>query len=253
MSLAGKTVLITGSSRGIGRAIALRCAEDGANVVITGKTSEPHPRLLAIQLDVRFEDQVQAAVDKVVSSFGGIDVLVNNAGAIMLTPTEATPMKRYDLMHSVNARAVFLCSQKCLPHLRKADNPHILNLSPPLNLNPKWLANHLAYTTSKYGMTLATIGLAAEFQGAGIAVNSLWPRTAIATAAVEMLGGEELMKASRTTEIMADAAYAILTTPSQELTGEALVDEDFLRTKGVDDFEKYRISDGELLPDFFLD
>ncbi len=271
MTLAGKTILITGSSRGIGRAIALRCAADGAQVVITGKTSVPHPRLqgtihtvaeevegqggkaLAIQVDVRYEDQVQAMVDQVVATFGGIDALVNNAGAISLTPTEQTTMKRFDLMHGVNARGVFLCSQKCVPHLRKALNPHILNLSPPLNLNPKWLAMHCAYTLSKYGMTLCTIGMAAEFKEEGIAVNSLWPRTAIATAAVEMLGGEMLMQASRTPEIMADAAYGILCSPSRELTGEALIDEDFLRSRGMNDFEKYRMSDAELLPDFFLD
>ncbi|RYE94368.1 MAG: NAD(P)-dependent oxidoreductase, partial [Myxococcales bacterium] len=257
-NLKGKTLFITGASRGIGKAIALRAARDGANVIIAAKTSDPNPKLpgtihsaaeeiiaaggqaLPLQVDIRHEDQVAAAVAQGVERFGGIDILVNNASAISLTGALETPMKRYDLMHQINARGTFACSQACLPHLLKAANPHILTLSPPLNLEPRWFGPHVAYSMAKYGMSLCTLGLAEEFRSAGVAVNSLWPRTVIATAAVQnLLGGDEVMRQSRTPEILADAAYLIFTTPSRELTGRFLVDDDFLRERGVTDFDQY--------------
>ncbi len=271
--LAGKTVFVTGASRGIGEAIAVRCARDGANVVLVAKTKEPHPKLpgtiytaaekveaaggkaLPVVADVRFEEQVQAAVDAAVRTFGGIDVLVNNASAISLTGTLHTTMKKFDLMHQVNVRATFMCSKLCIPHLLEADNPHILNLSPPLSMKPKWFANHVAYTMSKYGMSMCVLGMAAEFADQGLAVNALWPKTAIATAAVRnLLGGEATIRRCRTPEIMADAAYAILTRDAKTTTGNFFVDEDVLREAGVTDFEKYAVDPSQdLLPDFFLD
>lgn len=271
--LSGKTLFITGGSRGIGKAIALRAARDGANVVIAAKTAEPHPKLpgtiysaaeeieaaggkaLPLVVDVRDEDVVGAAVDKAVETFGGIDVLVNNASAIMLTGTLQTPMKRFDLMHQVNVRGTFLCSQKCLPHLKKAANPHILTLSPPLNMNPRWFANHVAYTMAKYGMSMCVLGMAEEFKRAGVAVNALWPRTTIATAAVKnLLGGDAMINASRTPEIMADAAWQILTADSRETTGNFFIDEEVLSAAGVEDFEQYAVVPGtKLVVDLFLD
>jgi citronellol/citronellal dehydrogenase len=270
--LAGKTLLITGASRGIGLAIGLRAARDGANVVIAAKTAEPHPKLpgtihtaaaeiekagghaLACVVDVRSEEQILAAVEKAVSVFGGIDILVNNASAISLTGTLATPMKRYDLMHQINTRGTFACSQACLPHLMKAKNPHILNLSPPLDFQEKWFAPHVAYTMAKFGMSLCVLGMAGEFRSAGVAVNALWPRTVIATAAVQnLLGGDATVRGSRSPEIMADAAHAILTRPSRECTGNFFVDDDVLRSTGVTDLSKYQTVPGaDLIPDFFV-
>ncbi len=271
-SLQGKTLFITGASRGIGLAIALRAAKDGANIVIAAKTTDPHPKLpgtiysaaaeveaaggkaLPLVVDVREEAQVEAAIQKAVEIFGGIDVLINNASAIHLTGTEHTPMKRYDLMHQINTRGTFLCSQKALPHLRQSSNGHILNISPPLNMETRWFAPHVAYTMAKFGMSMCVLGMAGELKDQGVAVNALWPRTVIATAAVQnLLGGEMTMRASRKPDIMADAAHAILTTPSAELTGQFLVDEDFLRTRGVVDFDGYAMTPGaELLPDYFI-
>lgn len=270
-SLSNKTLFITGASRGIGKAIALRAAQDGANVVIASKTAEPHPKLpgtiytaaeeieaaggkaLPVVVDVRFEEQVRAAVDQAVKTFGGIDVLVNNASAISLTSTLATPMKRYDLMHTVNGRGTYLCSQACLPHLLKADNPHVLTLSPPLSMKAKWFRNHVAYTMAKYVMSMCVLGMAAEFEGK-VAFNALWPRTTIATAAIAMIGGEPMMKRSRTPEIMADAAHAILCRPHADCTGNFFVDDDVLKEEGVTDFGKYAVDPSqELAPDFFLD
>ena len=271
-TLAGKTLFITGSSRGIGREIALRAARDGANVVITGKTAEPHPKLagtihtvaaeaekaggkaLALQLDVRDEEAIGLAVKRAVDAFGGIDILVNNASAISLTPTEATPAKRFDLMMSVNVRATFLCSQACIPYLRKAANPHILTLSPPLAMSPKWFKGHVAYTISKYGMSMCTLGMAEELKAAGIAVNSLWPRTTIATAAVEVHFPEAILKASRHATIMADAAHAILTSEARGNTGNFYIDEEVLRRRGEKDFGRYAVSPGTpLFVDLFVD
>ncbi|MCA9683378.1 MAG: NAD(P)-dependent oxidoreductase [Myxococcales bacterium] len=272
-TLAGKTLFITGASRGIGKAIALRAARDGANIVIAAKTAEPHPKLegtvytaakeieeaggkaLPLIVDIRFEDQVADAVAKTVETFGGIDVLINNASAIMLTGTLHTPMKRYDLMNQVNARGTFSCSQACLPQLLKAENPHILNISPPLNMNPRWFKDHVAYTMSKYGMSMCVLGMAAEFERKGVAVNALWPRTAIATAAVNnILGGEEMMRRSRKPEIMADAAHAILTRPARECTGNFFIDDEVLREAGVEDLDQYAVEPGQdLIIDFFLD
>jgi citronellol/citronellal dehydrogenase len=265
-------VFITGGSRGIGRAIALRCARDGAKVAIAAKTAEPHPKLegtihtvakeiedaggqaLPIQLDARDEDQVEAAISKTVESFGGLDILVNNASAISLTPTLETSMKKFDLMFSVNVRATFATSRAAIPHLAKGTNPHILTLSPPLNLNPKWFKNHVAYTMSKYGMSMCTLGMAEELKRDGIAVNSLWPKTAIATAAIEMLLSIAGLDASRTPEIMSDAAHAMLTRDSKTYTGNFAIDEDVLREEGVTDFDQYANKPGTpLLPDFFLD
>lgn len=270
-SLKNRTVLITGATRGIGRSIALRCARDGAHVVIAGKTAEPHPKLpgtihtvaeevkeaggvpLPVQVDVRFEDSVQEMVDKAVERFGGIDCLVNNAGAISLTGTADTPMKRYDLMMQVNVRATFMCTKLCLPHLEKSEVKKVLNLSPPVEIDAKWLKNHVAYTISKFGMTMCTIGMAEELRDQGIAITSLWPRTIIATAAVDMLLGDEGLKASRTPEIMADAAYEILTTEGLELSGKAVLDEDLLRMRGVTDFDKYLSTPGvEPMPDLYV-
>jgi citronellol/citronellal dehydrogenase len=269
--LRGKTIFITGSSRGIGREIALRCARDGAQLVITGKTVATHAKLpgtiltvadevvqaggraLAIQLDVRDEQAIQAAVVQTVERFGGIDVLVNNASAISLSGTLGTPAKRLDLMWDVNMRATFLVSQACIPYLKQADNPHILTLAPPLNLDAKWFAPHLAYTISKYGMSLCTLGMAREFAADGIAVNCLWPHTTIATAAIEFNFPEAVLRASRKPAIMADAAYAILTRDSRAGSGQFLIDEDVLRAAGVSNFEQYAVSPGTpLFSDLFL-
>jgi citronellol/citronellal dehydrogenase len=271
-TLRGKTLFITGASRGIGKAIALRAARDGANVAVAAKTAEPHPRLpgtvytaaeeieaaggkaLPCIVDIRFEDQVEAAVAKTVETFGGIDILVNNASAIHLTGTVATPMKRYDLMHSVNTRGTFLCSQKCIPHLAGSDNAHILNLSPPLNMEARWFAPHVAYTMAKFGMSMCVLGMAEELRPQGIAVNALWPRTTIATAAVKnLLGGEQSIRGSRKPEIMADAAWHILTRPSREATGNFFVDDEVLAAAGITDLDGYAVDpSAELLPDFFV-
>lgn len=271
-NLAGKTLFISGASRGIGKAIALRAAQDGANVTIAAKTAEPHPRLegtvytaaeaieaaggkaLPCIVDIRFEEQVQAAIDKTVETFGGIDILVNNASAISLTPTTATTMKRYDLMHQVNARGTFLCSQKAIPALAKSNNPHILNISPPLNMESRWFAPHVAYTMAKFGMSMCVLGMAAELESQGIAVNALWPRTAIATAAVRnLLGGEEAIKRCRKVTIMADAAHAILSRDAKACTGQFFIDDAVLEEEGVTDFDAYAVEPGmELIPDFFL-
>ncbi|HYG62604.1 MAG TPA: NAD(P)-dependent oxidoreductase, partial [Thermoanaerobaculia bacterium] len=270
--LRGRTLFITGASRGIGKAIALRAAVDGANIVIAAKTAEENPKLpgtihsaaadveaaggkaLPLQVDIRDEEQVRQAVERTVETFGGIDVLVNNASAINLTPTLQTPMKRFDLMWSVNARGTFACSQACIPYLEKSSNPHILTLSPPLDLDPKWFAPHVAYTIAKYGMSLCVLGLAGELRGRGIAVNALWPRTTIATSAVKnLLGGEEIVQASRTPEILADAAYAVFRKPSRSFSGHFLIDDVFLSEEGVTDFEKYRVDPARpLMPDFFV-
>lgn len=258
MDLAGKTLFITGGSRGIGLAIALRAAADGANIVIAAKTVDPHPRLegtihtaaqqieaaggaaLAVPCDIRSEDQVSAAVAQAVERFGGIDVCVNNASAISLTGTLATEMKRYDLMHQVNVRGTFLVSRTVIPHLRRSANPHILTLSPPLDPDPRWYAPHLAYTMAKVGMSLCTLGMAEEFRADGIAVNSLWPLTTIDTAAVRnVLGGDAMASRSRSPQVMADAAHAILCRPSRECTGNFFIDEEVLRAEGVTDFGHY--------------
>lgn len=256
--LSGKTIVITGASRGIGRAMALKFARDGANIVVAAKSVKPHPKLagtiaetaaaveqvggraLAVQTDVRSEDQVQAMVAAAVEAFGGIDALVNNAGAISLTTIEGTPSKRYDLMQQINARAVFICSRAVLPYLKKSDNPHILSLCPPLSLAPRWLRDHAPYTLSKYGMTLLSMGMAEEFRRYRVAVNCLWPRTIIATAAIEFaVGDRSTLKYCRKTDIMADAAHAVLTSCARELTGQCLIDEEFLRDRGVTDFTPY--------------
>lgn len=270
--LKGRTLFITGASRGIGKAIGLRAARDGANVVIAAKTVDPHPALpgtihsaademvaaggkaLAVSVDIRHEDQVKAAVEKAVATFGGIDILVNNASAIDLRGTAALPVKKWDLMHGVNARGTWVCSKLCLPHLLQAENPHILNLSPPLNLEARWFAPHVAYTMAKFGMSLCVLGMAEEFWGQGVAVNALWPKTTIATAAVmNLLGGQEMVAMSRKPEIMGDAAHAILTRPSRECTGNFFLDEEVLRAEGVTDFEAYAVKPGmALMPDFFI-
>ncbi len=271
-TLEGKVLFITGASRGIGKAIALRAARDGARIVIAAKTAEPHPKLpgtiytaaeeieaaggkaLPLVVDIRSEEQIAQAVAKTVETFGGIDICVNNASAISLTGTLETPMKRYDLMHSINVRGTYATSQACIPHLKKAKNPHILNLSPPLNMSPKWFQNHVAYTMAKYGMSMCVLGMAAEFKDEGIAVNALWPKTTIATAAINMVGGDEMMRQSRKPEIVADAAHAILTSDSRSCTGNFFIDEDLLRSRGVTDFESYAFEKGAtLLPDYFLD
>jgi citronellol/citronellal dehydrogenase len=271
-TLRGKTLFITGASRGIGKAIALRAARDGANVAVVGKTSEPNPKLpgtvpsavaeieqaggraIGCICDVRFEDQVQAAVAQTVSAFGGIDILINNASAISLTPTLHTEMKRFDLMQQVNTRATFLCSKACLPHLLERENPHILVMSPPLDLRPEWFAPHLAYTIAKYGMSLCVLGLAAEWAQRGVAVNALWPRTVIATAAVQnLLGGEAVMARARTPEILADAAHVILTRPSRAATGQFFMDDEVLASAGITDLSRYSSSPAdELLKDLFV-
>jgi citronellol/citronellal dehydrogenase len=270
-SLTSKTVFITGASRGIGRAIGLACAREGANVVIAAKTTRPVPKLpgtiydaaeemeraggkaLAVACDVRSEDEIAAAVGQAVERFGGIDVLVNNASAIYLADTARTPMKRWDLMHQVNVRATFACTQACLPLLEKAPNPHVLVLSPPLSLEPRWYANHLAYTLSKMGMSLCVLGMAEELRERGIAVNALWPRTVVATAALNLLGGDETAKRGRKPEVVADAALAIFRRPARSCTGNFFIDEEVLRAEGVTDLGKYAVSPGEeLLPDLFL-
>ena len=271
--LAGKTLFITGGSRGIGHAIGLRAAQDGANIVIAAKTAEPHPKLpgtiytaaeeieaaggqaLPVVCDIRHEDQVNDAVGKAVDRFGGIDICINNASAISLTPTAGTKMSRFDLMHQVNTRGTFLVTRSCLPHLQKADNPHVLNISPPLNFEEKWFAPHVAYSIAKYGMSLCVLGMAGEFKPLGIAVNALWPRTAIATSAVKnLLGGDDMIRRSRKPEIMADAAHVILTRDSTSFTGNFCVDDDVLETAGIDDLSAYAVEPGaDLLPDFFVE
>jgi len=274
MSLKGKTLFITGASRGIGLAIAVRAARDGANVAVAAKSDKPHPKLegtvhtaaeaiekaggkaLPLVCDIRFEEQVVAAVERTVATFGGIDICVNNASAIQLTGTLQTDMKRYDLMNGINARGTYLTGRTCIPYLKKAANPHILTLSPPLDVRPRWFAPHVAYTTAKYGMSFCTMAWAEEFKADGIAANSLWPRTTIATAAVRMLGGDPFLKKSRTPDIMADAAYVILTKKSREFTGKFCIDDVVLWNEGVKDFSKYAAvpgtKDADLLPDFFL-
>ncbi len=271
-TLQGKTLFVTGASRGIGLAIALRAAHDGANIVVVAKTERPDPRLpgtvhtaveeinkaggngLGCVCDIRFEDQVHASVEKAVATFGGIDVLINNASAIHLSGTLDTPMKRYDLMHDINTRGTFLCSQACLPHLLQASNPHILNISPPLNMETRWFAPHVAYTMAKFGMSLCVLGMAGEFKQQGVAVNALWPKTVIATAAVQnLLGGSEVVNRARKPEIMADAAHLVLTRGSRECTGNFFIDEEVLRQAGITDFEPYAVTPGsDLIPDFFV-
>jgi len=267
-NLGGKTLFITGASRGIGLAIGLRAARDGANVVIAAKTEKAHPKLLGtiytaaaeieaaggralpLVVDIRFEDQVYGAVEQAVSHFGGIDILVNNASAISLTGTMETPMKRYDLMMGVNTRGTFLCSQACLPHLKKAANPHILMLSPPLNMRAKWFSPHVAYTMAKYGMSMSVLGMAEEFRGAGIGVNALWPRTIISTAALQVIPGEH----GRTPEIVADAAWQILTRDARSTTGNFFIDDEVLAAAGATDLSRYAVSPGKALrEDLFVD
>ena len=273
MSFQNKTVFITGASRGIGKAIALRLAAEGANIVVVAKSIEENPKLggtifsaakeiedaggkaFAVQCDIRFEDQIQNAVEKAVQQFGGIDILINNASAISLTPTEQTSSKAYDLIHDINVKGTFFVSKACIPYLKKSANPHILNLSPPINLAQKWLTNHIAYTMSKYNMTMIALGLSGELQKYKIAANALWPRTTIATAAVKnLLGGETLMNMSRKPEILADAAYYILCRPSSECTGNTFIDEDVLAEEGITDLDKYAVvKGGTLYTDLFLD
>jgi len=272
MSLRGKTLFITGASRGIGLAIALRAARDGANVAIAAKTSEPNPKLpgtiftaakeieaaggkaLPLVTDIRFEEQVAAAVGKTVETFGGIDILVNNASAISLTTTEATDMKRYDLMHGINTRGTFVCSKHCIPHLKKATNPHVLMLSPPLNMETRWFAPHVAYTMAKFGMSMCVLGMAGEYKSAGIAFNALWPRTTIATAAVQnLLGGDQVVKGSRKPTIMGDAAHVILTRNARECTGNFFIDDEVLASAGKKDLSEYAVDpSAKLFPDFFV-
>jgi citronellol/citronellal dehydrogenase len=271
-TLKGKTLFITGASRGIGLAIALRAARDGANVAVAAKTTEPHAKLegtiytaaeeiekaggraLPVVCDIRFEDQVQAAVAKTVEAFGGVDICVNNASAISLTPSTATDMKRYDLMHGINARGTFLVSKTCIPHLKQAANPHILTISPPLDMNVRWFAPHVAYTMAKFNMSIVALGLSGELKADGIAANTLWPRTTIATAAVRnLLGGDALVRRSRTPDIMGDAAHVILTQDARTFTGRFCIDDTLLYEQGVRDFEKYRVDPSlELAPDFFV-
>ena len=273
MSLQDKTIFMSGGSRGIGLAIAKKCAEDGANIVIAAKTAEPHPKLegtiytaakeieaaggkaLPVVCDIRDEEAVQKAVDACVDKFGGIDICINNASAVSPTPVMSTPMKRYDLMNEVNARGTFMLSQKCQPHLKKSDHAHILNLSPPLDMSVKWFKNHTAYTMAKYGMSLCTLGMAEEFRKDGIAVNSLWPMTSIDTAAVRnILGGDSMAKMSRTPAIMADAAYVLLNQDAKDYTGQFVIDEFILASAGETDFKKYNQPgyDGPLAADFFI-
>jgi citronellol/citronellal dehydrogenase len=270
-TLAGKTLFITGASRGIGLAIARRAARDGANIAIAAKSSVPNPKLpgtihtaaadvealggraLALQCDIRDEDQVRAAVAVTVDAFGGIDILVNNASAIWLRGALDTPMKRFDLMQQVNARGSFVCAQACLPHLLQAPNPHILTLAPPPSLAPKWWAPHTGYTLAKMGMSFVTLGLAGEFGPQGVAINALWPRTVIATDAINMIPGVD-PRNCRTPEIVADAAHAILIREAKGFSGRFLIDEDVLREAGVSDFDRYAVEPGQpLLPDLFLD
>lgn len=272
MSFRNKTVFITGGTRGIGFAIGEKLAREGANIVIAAKTTEPHPKLegtiytaaeaiekaggkaLPVVCDIREEDQVIAAVNKAVEVFGGIDILINNASAINLSGTLELPMKRYDLMHQVNGRGTFMTSQKCLPHLFKSDNPHILNISPPLNFVPRWFAPHVGYTMAKYNMSLCVLGMAEEFRHKGVAVNALWPRTTIATAAVQnLLGGDEITRRSRKPSIMADAAYYVLSKPSKEVTGNFFLDDEVLAAEGITDLSDYAVDPTlELMPDFFV-
>ena len=273
-TMKNRTVFITGGSRGIGRAIALACARQGANVVIGAKSDEPHPKLpgtihsvaeeirqaggqaLPLVLDVRDEKLVRQRIDEAATHFGGIDALVNNAGAIKLAGVENLKVSRYDLMHQVNARAVFLCSQAALPWLKESDQAHILSLSPPLNLDTRWFAQYGPYTTTKYAMTMLSMGMAEEFRRYGVSVNTLWPKTLIATAAIEFeVGGPQMMAQGRKPDIMADAALSVLSRPAGAMTGQSLIDEDVLRANGVTDFEHYRYQAGDkpLLPDLFLD
>ncbi len=272
MPFKNKTVIITGASRGIGKAIALKLAVDGANIVIASKSVEENPKLggtifsaaaeveaaggkaLAVQCDIRFEDQVQNVIDKTLDTFGGIDILINNASAINLTPTELIEAKRFDLMYDINVRGTFMMGRACIPALKKSSNAHILNLSPPLNMDMKWFAKHLAYTISKYNMTMIALGLAAELKPYSIAANSLWPRTTIATAAVNnLLGGEALMNMSRTTAIVADAAWHILSKPSAQCTGNSFIDEEVLATEGVTNLDHYSVVHGaKLYNDLFI-
>jgi len=273
-TLKNQTVFITGASRGIGRAIALACARQGANVIIAAKSDTPHPKLpgtihtvaeevraaggqaLPLVLDVRDEDQIKQRIDEAAEHFGGIDALINNAGAIRLTGVENLKVSRFDLLHQVNARAVLACSQAALPWLKKSKRAHILSMSPPLNLDPKWFAQFGPYTSTKYAMTMISIGMAQEFKRYGIAVNTLWPKTLISTAAIQHeAGGEQMMAQGRTPEIMADAAVSILNHSIEEMTGQNLIDEDVLRQDGVTDFEGYRYeaNDKPLLPDLYLD
>ncbi len=272
--LAGRTLFITGGSRGIGLAIAVRAARDGANVALLAKTAEPHPKLpgtvytaadeieaaggtaLPIVGDVRDADSVAAAVEQTAEHFGGIDICVNNASAISLTPIEQTEPKRFDLMQSINVRGTFLAMRACIPHLKRSGNGHILTLSPPINLDPRWLGAHAAYTLSKYGMSLLTLGAAEELREAGVAANCLWPRTIIATAAVQnLLGGDESISKARTPGIYADSAYLVLTRPAREQTGQTLIDDEVLAEAGITDLERYRAGegDGELIADLFVD
>ncbi len=276
MDLNGKTLFITGASRGIGLEIAKRAARDGANVAVAAKTSDPNPKLpgtihsaaaeieaagghaLALQTDIRDEASVLAAIEQTVARFGGIDILVNNASAISLTPTPATPMKRFDLMFGVNVRGTYLCTQACLPELIKSAqagrNPHVLNMSPPLSMREHWFAPHVAYTMAKYGMSECTLGHAGEFRPHGIGVNSLWPRTAIATAALQMIPGVDIARC-RTPAILADAAYLILTSPAATTTGNFFVDDELLASHGITDLERYSVTPGtrDFVPDFFVD
>jgi citronellol/citronellal dehydrogenase len=272
MSLSGKTLFVTGASRGIGLAIALRAAQDGANVAVAAKTAEPHPKLpgtiysaaeeiekaggqaLPLVCDIRFEEQVQDAVDKTVARFGGIDICVNNASAIQLTGTLQTDMKRYDLMNGINARGTYLTSRCCIPVLKRAANPHVLMLSPPLDMSPKWFRGHTAYTMAKFGMSMCVLGMAAEFADDGIAFNALWPRTGIATAAIRnALAGDEGMRHCRTVDILSDAAYAIFNKRARDFTGRFLIDDTFLAEEGVTDFDRYRVDPAkDLMPDFFV-
>lgn len=271
-NLNGKTLFITGASRGIGKAIALRAARDGANIVVASKTDQPHPRLegtihsaveeihaaggkgLAIRMDVRDDDQVDAAVEQAVAHFGGIDILVNNASAIMLKGTLDLPMRRFDLMFEANVRGSYTTARAAVPHLLKATNPHVLNLSPPLNLNPDWFAQHVAYTMSKYGMSMCVLGMAEEFRQQGVAFNALWPRTVIATAALNQLGDVVSPDHCRTPEIMADAAHEILCRDSRSCTGNFFLDENVLRAAGMKNFDHYSVKPGmPLMKDLFLD
>ena len=274
MNFEGKTVLITGGSRGIGKAIGLKLAAEGANIAIAGKTAEPNPKLegtiysaaeeiraagngrvLPLQGDIRYEESIQSIVDATVREFGGIDILVNNASAINLSPTEQMEPKRFDLMQSINVRGTFFTSKACIPHLKKAVNPHILNLSPPLNMNPNWFSKHLGYTLSKYGMSMIVLGLSEELRSSRIGVNALWPRTTIATAAVQnLLGGDFLIQRSRNTDIVAEAAALILARPSFECTGNFFIDEEVLKESGVTDFSKYAINpEQKLMLDLFVE
>jgi citronellol/citronellal dehydrogenase len=272
VSLKGKTLFITGASRGIGLAIALRAARDGANIAIAAKSEQPHPKLpgtiytaaediekaggsaLPLAVDVREEAVVKDAIDKTVARFGGLDIVVNNASAVQITPVTATDMRRFDLMHQINTRGTFMVSKYAIPHLEKAENPHILTLSPPLDMQEKWFAPHTAYSIAKFGMSLVVLGLAGELRSKGIAVNALWPRTTIATSAIKnLLGGDQVVKMSRTPEILADAAYLIFQKTARSFSGQLLIDDNFLAGEGVTDFDQYRVDPRQpLAPDFFV-